>query len=324
MGLFKKILDGFKAENESGQSSRRSKELNNQIMLKELMTHFKSMLEYESFGRRMLYPMSFTILMNPEDYRKRLPYLPLVVPEIVAAFYSVIESKRRQFPNFEPPANYWYFQFVPCDNGIVQLGEDMPAEVEPGKILTIASLTTPDAGDQSNTSVETNTRVSVKLENSNVNNDVNLNMNALRNLNVFGEGTFTCDFDMALDQDHDRIRDNSNIASATGLAELSYSRDGRNYHYVMKDNLIHISGDDELRRGRAFFIIEGEKRIRNSHVQIRYLPTEKKFQIAAFGPARLNSGRMEVSGGGNVIWYDLANNSSIFIDGLVSIRFVKK
>lgn len=324
MGFFKKILDGFKAENEgSGKSEGHSKELNNQHMLKELMTHFKSMLEYESFGRRMLYPMSFTILMHPDDYQKRLPYLPLVVPEIVASFYSVIESKRRMYPNFEPPANYWYFQFVPCDNGM-QLGMDIPAEVEPGKILTIASLTTPDTGDHGNTTVDTNTRVSVKLENSNVNNDVNLNMNALRNLNVFGEGTFTCDFDMALNQDHERIRDNSNIAAASGLAELTYSRDGRNYHYVMKDNLIHISGEDELRRGRAFFIIEGEHRIRNSHVQIRYLPGEKKFQIAAFGPARLNSGRMDVSGGGNVIWYDLANNSSIFIDGLVSVRFIKK
>ena len=88
----------------------------------------------------------------------------------------------------------------------------------------------------------------------------------------------------------------------------------------MKDNLIHISGKNEMRKGRSFFILESSE-IKDSHVQIKYLPSEKKFQIAAYGPTRLNSRKITESSGGDVYWHDLANNSSIFINDEISVKF---
>ena len=75
-----------------------------------------------------------------------------------------------------------------------------------------------------------------------------------------------------------------------------------------------------MRKGRSFFILESPD-IKDSHVQIKYLPSEKKFQIAAYGPTRLNSRRITESSGGDVYWHDLANNSSIFINDEISVKF---
>lgn len=329
MGLIKSILDKFKAEkdiqpNPAHDDIVESGDISNQKILKELEQHFTSVMKSESLGQRMLYPMAFTVLLHPDDYATRVPYLPHVVPEIVKAFYRIIEANKMIYPNFEPPAKYWFFQFSPCENGLLQFDGEENVELEKGKIMTIGTLTTFDINDTRSTAVDTNTRVSVKLENSNVNNNMNINRDAIRNLTTFGESTFTINFDSSLSQNQDRIMQNSNLAEVNGLAELSYSRGGRNYRFTMRDNLIHISGKNDMRKGREFFVIEEEENIRNSHVQIRYLPDVKRFQIAAFGPTRLNSGKMEESSGGNVVWYDLANNSSIFINGLISVRFVKK
>ncbi|MCM1199006.1 MAG: hypothetical protein NC308_08955, partial [Clostridium sp.] len=57
-----------------------------------------------------------------------------------------------------------------------------------------------------------------------------------------------------------------------------------------------------------------------SHVQIKYVPEEKKFQIAAFGLVRLN-GRKLTESSGAPHWHSLANNSSIFINDEISVKF---
>ena len=78
-----------------------------------------------------------------------------------------------------------------------------------------------------------------------------------------------------------------------------------------------------MRKGRSFFILESPD-IKDSHVQIRYLPDDKNFQIAAYGPTRLNDRKIEESKGGDVKWYNLSNNSGIFINNEISVRFVIK
>lgn len=297
--------------------------LTNQRMLEELASHFKSRLDFESVGKRMIYPMSFNILMDPFDYNDRRQSFHLVLPEIVAKFYDIIDDMRKTFPKYEPPAKYWYFQFSACQMGTIKKGEEAPLIVRKGHITTVANLLVFDIKNRNNVSVDDNIRVSMKLDDSNVMNDFNVNLNTIRNLDIISDGTFIYDFDITLDRNTQRINDNSNIAEVNGIAELSYSRGGRNYRFTMKDNLIHISGKNEMRKGRSFFILESPD-IKDSHVQIRYLPDDKNFQIAAYGPTRLNDRKIEESKGGDVKWYNLANNSGIFINNEISVRFVIK
>lgn len=316
--LVKNVLDRMRAED--GESAGQDRLLTNRELLEELTAHFRAMLQAESVGRRMLYPMSFNILMAPEDYESRKQSLPFVLPEVVAAFYGIIEEKRKEFPNFTAPAKYWFFQFSACQIGEVDAGGPIPLIVRRGHIATVASLLNFDIRQAGNVTADTNTRVSIKLDDSNVMNDVNINWDAIRRLDVLSEGSYTYPFDEKLGRDAQQIMDQSNQGEISGLAELSYSRGGRTYRFTMKDPLIHISGRNESRTGRSFFILESET-VRDSHIQIRYVPAEKRFQLAAFGPARLNSRKVAESGGGNVLWHDLANNSTIFINDEISVRF---
>lgn len=318
MKILKKLLDIFKGSKDG--DGLNSDQLTNKRLLEELTSHFKTMLNAESVGQRMLYPMSFNILMDPADYNNRRQSLPFVLPQVVSAFYGIIDDMRQEYPDYTPPAKYWYFQFSACQLGTIQTGDSTPLIVRKGHITTVATLLTFDIKEANNVSVNNNTRVSIKLDDSNVMNDVNVNWNAIKNLDVLSDGTFTYNFDNTLSRDTQRITDNSNMAEINGIAELSYSRGGHNYHFIMKDNLIHISGKNEMRKGRSFFIIESSE-IKDSHVQIKYLPSEKKFQIAAYGPTRLNSRKITESSGGDVYWHDLANNSSIFINNEISVKF---
>lgn len=316
--IIKNFLDKLKADKQDEAASNNS--LTNKMLLEELTQHFKTMLEEESVGQRMLYPMSFNILMDPADYEARKHSLPFILPEVVSAFYGIIDDMRSQYPNYTPPAKYWYFQFSSCQLETIQTGNSMPLIVRRGHITTVATLMTFDIKNANNTFVDSNTRVSIKLDDSNVMNDVNVNWSAIKKLDILSDGSFTYNFDSTLCRDSQRITDNSNMGEINGLAELSYSRAGKNYHFIMKDNLIHISGKNEMRKGQSFFILESDNII-DSHVQIKYIPSEKKFQLAAFGPTRCNSKNIELSSGGNVKWADLSNNSSIFINEEIKVRF---
>lgn len=318
MKILKKLLDTFKGSKDD--DGLNSDQLTNKRLLEELTSHFKTMLNAESVGQRMLYPMSFNILMDPSDYNSRRQSLPFVLPQVVSAFYGIIDDMRQEYPDYTPPAKYWYFQFSACQLGTIQTGNSTPLIVRKGHITTVATLLTFDIKEANNVSVNNNTRVSIKLDDSNVMNDVNVNWNAIKNLDVLSDGTFTYNFDNTLSRDTQSITDNSNMAEVNGIAELSYSRGGRIYHFIMKDNLIHISGKNEMRTGRSFFILESSE-IKDSHVQIKYLPSERKFQIAAYGLTRLNSRRITESSGGDVYWHDLANNSNIFINDEISVKF---
>ena len=317
MKLAKKILDIFKVSKEG--DGLNSDQLTNKRLLEELTSHFKTKLNAESVGQRMLYPMSFNILMDPADYNDRKQALPFVLPQVVSAFYGIIDDKRQEYPDYTPPAKYWYFQFSACQLGTIQTGESTPLIVRKGHITTVATLLHFDIKEANNVSVKNKPYMSIKLDDSDVDFG-NANWDAIKNMEVLSDGTFTYNFDNTLSRDTQKITDNSNMAEVNGIAELSYSRGGLNYHFIMKDKLIHISGKNEMRKGRSFFILENSD-VKDSHVQIKYLPAEKKFQIAAYGPTRVNSRKIEESSGGNVYWHDLANNSSIFINDEISVKF---
>lgn len=319
MKLVKNFLDRFKVSKDG--VSLNPEKLTNKRLLEELTSNFKSMLEEESVGQRMLYPMSFNILMDPADYNDRRQSLCFVLPQVVLAFHGIIDDMLQKYPDYTPPAEYWHFQFSTCRLGTISIDDTTSIEIKRGNIKTIATLWTYDCGDnENNVSVENNIRISIKLQNSNVYSTFNVNKAAITNMDILGDGIFKCKFDNTLSKDVKRITDNFNFAEVNGIAELSYSRGGRNYHFIMKDNLIHISGKNEMRKGRSFFILESSE-IKDSHVQIKYLPSEKKFQIAAYGPTRLNSRKITESSGGHVHWRDLANNSSIFINDEISVKF---
>lgn len=320
-----KILKMFTVDNDRKNTTHG---ITNEVILQELKEHFKQKLKlesvkYENGEGRMLYPMSFTILMDPEDYQDREQALPLILPVAVKSFYTIMKAMKSEYNEYLPsPAKYWHFQFSPCRmNELEGHGNKDMVYVHKGHITTLSTLmSTFDIRDVNNFTEEKNVRVSIKIDNSDVMSTLNLNRDAIRNIDIVGNGIFNYDFDETLNGEINDISEKSNVSEVMGLAELSYTKDGHRYTFTMRDNLIHISGKNEMRKGRAFFIINNEN-IKDSHVQIRYVASDKKFQLAAFGTVRLNEKKIPESSGGNIFWQNLANNSSIFINGETSVKF---
>ena len=297
--------------------TKQHKALTNKALVRELTEHFRARLEEESVGQRMLYPMSFNILMTPEDYSARQQALPFILPEVVSAFYDIIESMSNHYPNFTPPANYWYFQFSACKQGPVDT-KDAPLIVRPGHIATMATLMTFDIQSASNVSVDTNTRISIKMDDSHVMNDVNMNWNAIKDLDILSEGSFKFKFDPTLNRKIEHIQHLS--VGSDILATLTYTHDGKNITYDITQKLIEISGKEDDRNTNSIFKIESDN-VQTSHVQIKYIADDKQFYIAAFGQTNLNGRKLKISSGGDIIWTALADNSKIFINDVVSLKF---
>ena len=89
----KKLLDSGKIDqpNESHKSGK--SKVTNKILFEELVDHFNNQINELSVYRRLLYPMSFNILMHPDDYSITKESLPFVLPEVVSAFYASIKKK---------------------------------------------------------------------------------------------------------------------------------------------------------------------------------------------------------------------------------------
>lgn len=295
--------------------------LSNQKLLDELVDHFKDQLKWLSVGKRMLYPMSFNILLHHEDYESVKQSFPFVLPEVVKEFYEVINNNKSKYPDYIPAANDWVFQFSSCQIKDVNVADGKTMVVTKGHITTIASLMAVDLR-QNNVNVSNNTRISIKLQDSDVMNNVNVNWNAVTNIDIIGENYFRCKFDMTLNTKKSvQMTNGSSVAASNStLAVLSYSKDGRNYTYTMVDPMIEISGPEGQKGMSSIFVIESEG-ILVPHVQIRYLADTRKFQIAVFGKTKLNGKELEISQDGMAKWYALANNSKIFINDEVSVKF---
>lgn len=296
----------------------------NSKLYNDLQECFTENLEKLSVGERMLYPMSFTILMHQSDYEEIKESLGYVLSETVRRFYRIIDKYQTEFPNYIPPAMYWFFNISGSKLDRIPIANGQYLEIHKGEFTPIAHLYSHNFDNrQDNVRESQDLRVSVRIRNSDVYSNVNLNPEVLKDFETLADGVFKIPFNKSLPNNAQEILEDSNITEINGLAELSYSRFGKTVYFTMRDKLIHISGKNEQRKGGSFFILNSEN-IKDSHVQIKYVANEKKFQLAAYGPTRLNARKVIESNGGNIVWYDLSNNSTIFINDEISVKFTIK
>lgn len=329
MGFLKKILVFLKRILERGAvepaSSAKQKytisKVTNKVLLKELVAHFEQSMDELSVGRRLLYPMSFNILMHPDDYNMTKESLPFVLPEVVSQFYAVIKREKNKYHdgvNYAPPATYWFFQFSACQFGEKDGRESL---LERGKIITTGNLTTFDIRKAQNGGIqsEANVNLSVKCQNSKVN-DNNINMEALLGMDVVSEGTYMFNFDNNLSEDAKTIA-SSSTTQDKGWATLRWSDGATDKIFTMRDTYIDVSGSAETRKGRNICKIMNDA-VSVTHVQIRFEQATQTFQIAAFAKTRLNTREVPLSTGGIPNWIALPKfNSRLFLNDAVSIEF---
>lgn len=321
MSIIKKVLenlrpDSGKAIAKPGGNNGKSK-VTNKVLYKELIEHFESDMEDLSVGRRILYPMSFNILLHPDDYDRVGESLPFILPEVIAGFYASIKSKCNSIPNANAtaPATYWFFQFA---SSKVKTSNNEESFIVPGEIITVGHLTTFDIKKAQQGSSTENIKLSVKCQNSNVNQN-NINQEALLGMDILTNNAYTFKFDRNMSEELNDIQ-SSQRGGDNVLATLTYSDGPVNVHLKMIDDLVIVSGLRETRNMENILIINSDA-VDVGHIQIRYLKETNKFQLCAYSKTRLNMRDVPLSVGGTPIWKDMSFSSDIFLNDEVNIKF---
>ncbi len=296
---------------------------NNCAFAEQLLVHFEEQLKFNSWRQRMLYPMSFDIILHPSDLQQVQQSFPFLFPEIVAEFYKIISKHSQEHPKYKSPARHWVFKVHSSDIAKITTPKGEELEIEKGKVTTIATLyTVNNQPTGNNVNVENNVRVSVRVGDSNVEDYGDINIERPE-INMRGKNMFIYPFDISLPTDSDEIQ---TIDKMPDIAIISYELGGKRYSYGMKDHDIIISGKNDKRTDYDVFKIEHADII-NTHAEVKYQPHLKKFQIAVYGETILNERSLDISTGGSPIWYDLGNNSQIYIasgDIMLNFEIVQK
>lgn len=291
---------------------------NNAAFAEQLLAHFEEELEFNTWRKLMLYPMSFDIILHPNDLQQVQQAFPFLFPEIVAEFYKIILKHSQEHPKYGPTARHWVFKVHSSDVGKITTSSGEELKIEHGKVTTIARLYTVNnrpTGD--NVHVEENVRVSVRVGDSNVRDYGDINIEHPE-VNMRGRNMFIYPFDYNLPTDSENVR---TVDQMPDIAIIRYALGGNNYTYRMRDHNIIISGKNDKRTDYDVFKVESDK-IMNTHAEVKYQPHLNKFQIAVYGDTILNERKLGISTGGNPIWYDLGHRSQIYIpSGEIELNF---
>lgn len=316
--LGRRLLEWGKVENVPGKIE---KHLTNRELLYEFSRHFEYELKELSVGHRMIYPMSFNVLLHPDDYEILHDSFPFALSEFVGSFYDIMRKYQTLYPIYKPsPAKDWMFQLSACR--VKELPEEVMKKrkaqtqggfvtgmIQRGEVVIISSLARFDfrkmeKGSKENDSDVEKQRLSMSCRNSEVMKA--LNWEAMENLLVLANGVYSTPFS-----------DKLNLPDDGTLAII----EGNGIRYVMKDSLICVSSQRDGRTDRMILKLDTDKVV-DSHLQIEYLREKEKFRIAAYGLATLNGHLMELSKGGDVHWEDLPDGSILQVAG-IELKFTK-
>ena len=310
---------------EPTQTEVNVKEITNSDLWNDILGLFNHGMARESVGSRLLYPMSFYILMHKDDYEDRQKALPVLVQEIVKEFYNLIKQKEDEYQNVEPISKKWVFQFSPCqfDSSIESEDKDV-FSVSRGKIISTCELYNDNIDHVEDLLIDRNIKVSIKCNNSNVIKTANLNLKALAGVDILEEGFYTIKFDESyikttIKEDSSRVLSPVRVDNKP-FATLSYDTGSHIIKYPMNSPSISISGTNDTRRDPSIIKLESANLI-NSHVLIRL--NDGKFEMCAFAETRKNEVPVPISEPGKPIWIPLADNSDILMNEEIQVKFNK-
>jgi len=297
-------------------------------LLNDMLALFKDSIKRMSIGEKLVYPMSFYIIIHKDDYEEIKQLLPIWTPEIIRNFYEILKQKQEQegYTNCKPISKKWVFRYSPCRITSINITDDDIFTVSKGNIVKTAELYNDVIDRTDDISVERNIKVSIKCNNSDIIKTANLNLSALDGIEILEEGFFTYKYDdkyMAKPSDKPTEgppQEPEITEDNKPLATISYEDNHHKYTYTMKMSPIYISSIKDTRTTSNILKINNPN-LKNGHVQIKY--EQGRFFLCAFGETRLNERPVKLSEPGNIIWVDLYNNSDILMNGDIQVKFKK-
>ena len=309
----------------------RKKELaHRQVLLDQISNHFKKRFEEETTSLSISYPVSFVIYLHPEDYKKRRKKFKQDIIDAVTMFYRHIDKYlENSTTDFLPNTTNWQFQFVEFE-GLPTIknnyGETL--EVKEGEVVILSDV---HSADFSNDNIQVNRNVKSTFHTKDSAKLFEINNESL--ITIIDRVPH-CKLGLKY-SDEDRKKGKvterptnpahnqqrmSEAYAALYCHDKFIGNNKKGERFLMYYNLIEITGKNDA-RSRAYIAKVDSDKVMNSHVQIKYIPEIQTFQLAAFGTVKLNERTIELSSDDDIHWHYLPNNSDIFINNIINVKF---
>jgi hypothetical protein len=277
----------------------------NRVIYDELNACFRQGIVRMSFGQQLMYPASFNIFLNPDDYEESEQSFPFLVKGVINSFYAQI----RQTPYEDKTAtsSYWFFQFSPAEKITLPGKNAEDILIKRGHAVIIGRLFSNRTSPSGNTMESSNVKLSLKPKNSDTYQTVDINIESIRGLDIIGKGSFKVKLNTAFEELKEEPTSGVNV-----FAEIKYSENGQHKTFSMIDKEIIISKKRDSDNGKTNVLQLDSDAIAVNHARIR-VNDNKKFEIAAFSRLKLNERTLPLSSGNDVTWTELNNRARILI-----------
>lgn len=275
-----------------------------------IIAKFSDSIRELSFADRIVFYHEYIICFNPEDYtsfmNNKQGIFGLIVNECIKKFYELLRQYRAAGKIVIPSSSKWVFRLV------------SHPDYTRGDIGFIGKLM-PD-----NNQKEENLRVTFIPRQTGIAQTFDISQDVLKGFNYYSEGYYEVPYWDDLEPDEGNIpnKNAKNIARfETIIPEKQFA--GKKVEFIMKDDEIVVSGNDETREEPNIFRIPTEW-VNTPHLHVRYNRSDGKFYLASFGERTiLNEEEVAKSDVNSPQWVELPVNSRILLNGIVGINIFK-
>src|SRR6185437_5307125 len=234
------LQDWFLTSENSGKTKKKQPILTPDDVYNYVIAKFNDSIRQLSFADRVVFYHEYIISFNPEDYEEfmnnKQGIFGLIINEIVKKFYQLLKQYRAAGKIVEPSSSKWVFRLVSHpdyargDIGFI------------GKLLPGTSKK------------EDNLRVTFIPRQTGIAQTFDVSHDVLKAFNYYSEGYYELPYaeDLGLDETSAVNQQQKKFARfETILPEKQFA--GKKVEYIMVDDEIIVSGDDETRDGSNIF-----------------------------------------------------------------------
>ncbi|MDB4925339.1 hypothetical protein [Mucilaginibacter sp.] len=303
------IQDWF-LTNENTSKSKNQQALTPDNVYNYVIAKFNDSIRELSFADRIVFYHEYIISFNPEDYQEfmnnKQGLFGLIVNETVKKFYELLKQYRLSGKTVMPSSSKWVFRLV------------SHPDYASGDIGFIGKLLPGGAKK------EENLRVTFIPRQTGIAQTFDVSQELLKGFNYYSEGYYELPYIEDLEfneQGLDGIGKKIFARFETILPEKQFA--GKKVEYIMNDDEIIVSGEEESREDSNIFKIPTEW-VNSPHLQIRYNKSDGKFYLASYGERTiLNEKEVIKSDVNSPSWVELPVNSRILLNGIVGVNLFK-
>lgn len=303
------IQDWF-LTNENTSKLKKQHQLTPDDVYNCVIEKFNDSIRQLSFAGRVVFYHEYIISFNTEDYiefmNNKQGLFGLIINESVKKFYEVLKQYRAAGKTVEPSSSKWVFRLV------------SHPDYSRGDIGFIGKLM-PGGGKK-----EENLRVTFIPRQTGIAQTFDISQDILKGFNYYSEGYYELPYIEDLEYDENSASNQGQKSFArleTILPEKQFA--GKKVEYIMRDDEIIVSGNEEQREDQHIFKIPSEW-VNTPHLLIRFNKSDGKFYLASFGERTImNENEVPKSDLNSPSWVELPVNSKILLNGIVGINLFK-